>query len=153
MRAQDLVTLIGSSIDDQFLEKLSDWSQEEVYKAVALYQERTKTLVELADTILALHHGPTEYVEADIATHTNQDTIALLDTLIQLIQTHELSELHDAIKNFCKERAIKLVAVAQPIRIALTGCTTSPGVFDLLVLLGKDQSITRLKALQQKICI
>ena len=148
---QDLVTLIVSSIDKDFLTKVSDWSQETLYNVIALYQERTKNVVELADMIIGLHHGPIEYVEADILTHTTADTALLLGDLIELIYAHEMNQLHDVIKQFCKDRTLKLVAVAQPIRIALTGGTTSPGVFDLLTVLGKSQSILRLQALQKKL--
>ena len=41
--------------------------------------------------------------------------------------------------------ALKLGAVAQPLRAALTGRTTSPGIFDVLAVLGRQESLARLR--------
>ena len=48
------------------------------------------------------------------------------------------------IKTLAKDLGIKLVDLAQPIRISLIGTSASPGVFELLELLGKTESINRL---------
>ena len=143
MRQTDLLRI--------FFKKVPLWSHEQIDKAIALYQERTKNLVELSNVILSLYHGPVEYVEDDIALHSTSDTGQLITDLIEYMTIHEFLDIHNLIKNFCKERAVKLVAVAQPIRIALTGCATSPGIFDMLLLLGKEESLKRLIALQKKL--
>jgi len=57
----------------------------------------------------------------------------------------------NAIKGLCKQLEIKLVALAQPIRIALTGTSASPGIFALLELVGKQESIKRLTALANQL--
>jgi glutamyl-tRNA synthetase len=45
---------------------------------------------------------------------------------------------------FAERRGVKLGAVAQPLRAALTGRTTSPGIFEVLTVLGKAQSLARI---------
>jgi glutamyl-tRNA synthetase len=45
---------------------------------------------------------------------------------------------------FAETHALKLGAVAQPLRVALTGRTTSPGIFDVLSVLGREESLARL---------
>ena len=45
---------------------------------------------------------------------------------------------------FAERTGLKLGAVAQPLRAALTGRTTSPGIFDVLAVLGRDESLARL---------
>jgi len=50
----------------------------------------------------------------------------------------------DAVRAFAERKEIKLGAVAQPLRAALTGRTTSPGIFDVLQVLGKAESLARL---------
>jgi glutamyl-tRNA synthetase len=56
---------------------------------------------------------------------------------------------HDALEQSVREAAevqgVKLGKLAQPLRAALTGRTTSPGIFDVLVLLGKSESLARLE--------
>ena len=78
-------------------------------------------------------------------------TREFFDRLVAILeyQNFEHDILAQVVKNFCKEHEIKLVTIAQPVRIALTGGTSSPGVFDMLSLLGKEESITRLHALQR----
>ena len=52
--------------------------------------------------------------------------------------------LEDAIRQVAEEAGLGLGKVAQPLRAALTGRTTSPGIFDVLVLLGRGESLARL---------
>ncbi len=47
-------------------------------------------------------------------------------------------------RTFSERSGIKLGAVAQPLRAAVTGRTTSPGIFDVLAVLGKDETLARL---------
>ena len=49
-----------------------------------------------------------------------------------------------AVRAYAEEQGAKLGAIAQPLRAALTGRTTSPGVFDVLATLGRDESLARL---------
>ena len=52
--------------------------------------------------------------------------------------------LESAVRRVAEEQGVKLGQVAQPLRAALTGRKTSPGIFDVLVLLGRDESLARL---------
>jgi glutamyl-tRNA synthetase len=58
--------------------------------------------------------------------------------------TTEALEAH--LKAMAEELGLGLGKLAQPLRAALTGQTTSPGIFDVLVLLGKDESLARIAA-------
>ena len=66
----------------------------------------------------------------------------------QYLQTHldraTPADLTAAIREFALSRDIKLGAAAQPLRAALTGRSTSPGVFDVLAVLGRDESLGRI---------
>ena len=52
--------------------------------------------------------------------------------------------LEAAIREVAESSGVKLGKLAQPLRAALTGRTTSPGIFDVLVLLGRDESLARI---------
>jgi glutamyl-tRNA synthetase len=54
--------------------------------------------------------------------------------------------LEAAVKSFAEGRGVKLGSVAQPLRAALTGSTVSPGIFEVLAVLGRDDSLGRLIA-------
>ena len=53
--------------------------------------------------------------------------------------------LEEATRTFAEAQDLKLGKVAQPLRAALTGKTTSPGIFDVLVVLGREESLDRLR--------
>ena len=57
-----------------------------------------------------------------------------------------LEALEATTKSYAEELELGLGKLAQPLRAALTGTTTSPGIFDVLVLLGKDESLARIDA-------
>jgi len=50
------------------------------------------------------------------------------------------------LKAYAEEQGLGLGKLAQPLRAALTGQTTSPGIFDVLVLLGREESLARIDA-------
>jgi len=52
-----------------------------------------------------------------------------------------------AMRKFADQHGLKLGSVAQPLRVALTGRTTSPGIFDVLAVLGRDECLGRLQDL------
>jgi glutamyl-tRNA synthetase len=56
----------------------------------------------------------------------------------------EHDALDSAVRKVADEAGVKLGKLAQPLRAALTGKTTSPGIFDVLVLLGRDESLARI---------
>ena len=58
--------------------------------------------------------------------------------------TWEHDALDAAVREVAESNSLKLGKLAQPLRAALTGKTTSPGIFDVLVLLGKDESLARI---------
>ena len=57
-----------------------------------------------------------------------------------------MEPLEAALKAMAAELELGLGKLAQPLRAALTGQTTSPGIFDVLVLLGRDESLARIAA-------
>ena len=56
----------------------------------------------------------------------------------------EHDPLEEAVRKVADEAGVKLGKLAQPLRAALTGRTTSPGIFDVLVLLGQGESLGRI---------
>jgi glutamyl-tRNA synthetase len=56
----------------------------------------------------------------------------------------EHEPLDVAVRNVAESAGLKLGKLAQPLRAALTGKTTSPGIFDVLLLLGRDESLARI---------
>jgi glutamyl-tRNA synthetase len=60
------------------------------------------------------------------------------------LPTWDAASLEDATKAYAEQQAIKLGAIAQPLRAALTGSRTSPGIYDVLAALGREESLGRI---------
>lgn len=118
--------------------------------AVKAYQPRIKTLVELAKEVKNLFVCPQDYNAQDIDTWvTPAKTGALLHALLELLEpceTFDAGTVGGIVKGLCEQEGLKLVSCAQPLRIALTGGASSPGVFELLALVGKEESLARIRA-------
>ena len=55
-----------------------------------------------------------------------------------------MPDIDAAMRNLAEARGVKLGKVAQPLRAALTGRTISPGIFEVMVLIGKEETLARL---------
>ncbi len=149
--SQELLTALIEQVDADIVHKTASWDTHSLQKAITLYKERVKTLKELRDNVVTLYTGPDAYVQDDVDVWMTDAGQALLRDVFGQLQTVTSFD-HDTVaacvKAFCKERDVKLVAVAQPLRLALTGSTASPGIFDLLALVGKEKTVQRVHALQ-----
>jgi glutamyl-tRNA synthetase len=129
------------------------WDDTKIYAAIGLYRERVKTLKELADELKILHGPEIRYLDSDLAQWVTPQTAQHLQGIIEMLEQIEQfnpEALSAAIKELAKKFEVKLVHLAQPIRIALVGKSASPGVFELLTIVGKQESIKRLKRLLGK---
>ncbi|MDY8108752.1 glutamate--tRNA ligase [Fulvimarina sp. 2208YS6-2-32] len=111
-------------------------------------KERAKTLVELADSatyLFAARPLPIEDKAEAILADGGRETIAGLTPRLEAVSEWAVEPLEAAVRAYAEEKDMKLGKAAQPLRAALTGRTTSPGVFDVLAVLGRDESLARLK--------
>ncbi|MCX8027590.1 MAG: glutamate--tRNA ligase [Thermodesulfovibrionales bacterium] len=117
-------------------------------QAITLLKERVKTLKELSNSLLIYIQQDVNIDEKVKSKFINPENLHLLNKLLDLIQSIEPFS-HENIglklKEFADSNTLKLKEVAQPIRVALTGSTASPGLFEIMQLLGKEKVIYRLK--------
>jgi glutamyl-tRNA synthetase len=110
---------------------------------------RAKTLVELAGTALFyVRPLPLPFTEkaAALLTPEARQTLDKLATALEAQTDWTEAALEERVRRFAEAETLKLGAVAQPLRAALTGSTMSPGIFDVLAVLGKNRSIARIRA-------
>ena len=152
--AKELLSYMVSELDPDFIKALSGWDSAQIEQTIDLYKERVHTLVELMQEIKLLHDGPDTYQEVDLTKWIDSQTKEHIDELIILLQSHpssSIDEVKDLVKNLAKKLGIKLVKLAQPMRIALIGSSAGPGVFDMLSVVGMQQAITRLSRLREAV--
>ncbi|HIC47212.1 MAG TPA: glutamate--tRNA ligase [Methylophaga aminisulfidivorans] len=109
-----------------------------------LYQERAKTLVEMADSSIFFYEKVSSYDEKAAKKNLNQTSLPLLqDMKTRLSQiTDWLAEpIHTEIKVCAEKHEVGMGKVAQPIRVAITGNTVSPSLDVTLELLGRERTL------------
>jgi glutamyl-tRNA synthetase len=116
-------------------------------KAVNSLKERVRTLVELANS---LRYYILEYVEIDqkakekFLKPENIRYLSELKELLSGLSDFTAQEVEKIFHAYAEKNGLKLGSIAQPVRVAITGGTASPGLFDVLEIVGKDKVMKRL---------
>jgi glutamyl-tRNA synthetase len=127
--------------------RLTPTRRERLLAAMPGLKERAKTLVELADAARFVYADRPIALDEKAQGLLTSEVRALLDELageLASVDAWSASTTENAIRAFADRKAIKLGSVAQPLRAVLTGRTTSPPIFDVLTVLGKEESLGRI---------
>ena len=117
-------------------------------EAMPSLKERAKTLVDLLESAHYILSDRPFTPDEKAAKLLSDDAKALLSRLTSHLRNASewTSEtLEEQVRAFAEAEDLKLGKIAQPMRAALTGRATSPGVFDVLVTLGREESLARLQ--------
>lgn len=117
---------------------------------VVAFRERAKTLRELADSSRFLFDLPVPVDPEAAAKHLTPEAMALLGELLPrltALPAFTAPALEACYRGFVEEQGVKLGVVAQATRVALTGRTVSPPLFEIMALLGREKALARLLAL------
>jgi glutamyl-tRNA synthetase len=115
--------------------------------AMPSLKERAKTLVELIDAAKFLYAGRPLVLDDRAAALLSAEARGLMGKLqsrLAAVEPWSAAATEAAVRSFAETEGVKLGAVAQPLRAALTGRATSPGIFEVLAVLGKTESLARL---------
>ena len=126
---------------------LSDDQKTLLAKAMPELKPRANTLIQLADGARFLFsERPLNIDEAAAAqlTPESRDILAAAHNKLAALAKWDAESLEAAIREVAESSSVKLGKLAQPLRAALTGRTTSPGIFDVLALLGREESLARI---------
>jgi glutamyl-tRNA synthetase len=143
---EQILTFVAGG--NELASKMTPALRSKLIAAMPGLKERAKTLAELfeasryvwASRPLALDDAAREVLTPD-AIQILRAVLPRLDTL----QEWSPSATEAVLRSYAEENTLKLGAVAQPVRAALTGKTTSPPIFDVLTVLGRDESLARLR--------
>lgn len=108
---------------------------------------RVKTLQEIADASDYFFKDVESYDEKGVAKHFKPEAVALLEQCIAAVEAdsvYSLETTEAAYNKIAADNNLALGKVIHPTRLALTGRTVSPGMFDVMVLLGKEKTLARL---------
>ena len=128
--------------------KLTPAVREQFLAAMPELKERAKTLVELVDAAGFIWAARPLALDDKASVLLTPEARALLCEVIpalEAVETWTAEAAEQAVRGYAERKGAKLGAVAQPLRAALTGRTTSPGIFNVLAVLGRQESLARLK--------
>jgi glutamyl-tRNA synthetase len=128
--------------------KITPDVQKQILAAMPGLKERARTLVDLLDGA--------SFIFAERPLALDDKAVTLLDTAgievlggllqhLEAVSDWNAASTEAAVRLYAEETGLKLGKAAQPLRAALTGRSTSPGIFDVLDVLGRDESLARIK--------
>lgn len=110
-------------------------------------KERAKTLVDLLDSAAFLYVPrplPLDEKAAKLLDDAARARIAAVAERLSALPTFDAASTEAVVRAYSEEAGVKLGQIAQPLRAALTGRTTSPPLFDVMVVLGREETLARL---------
>ncbi|PAX09335.1 glutamate--tRNA ligase [Sphingomonas lenta] len=116
-------------------------------RAMPVLKVRAANLNELADGarfLFAVRPLPMDEAATGLLGSDAPALLAAVHAALDAVESWDTEALEGAVRQVAEAQGVKLGQVAQPLRAALTGRKTSPGIFDVLVLLGRDESLARI---------
>ncbi len=110
-------------------------------------KERAKTLIELLDGaqfLFARRPLPMDAKAGEIINNGGRDHLSALLPRLEALNEWNSASTERVVREYAEEKGAKLGQIAQPLRAAMTGRSTSPGIFDVLAVLGREESLGRL---------
>jgi glutamyl-tRNA synthetase len=122
-------------------------NRETVLAALPELQPRAKTVLELIDLaqfIYATRPLKLDAAATDQMAGEGRGVVAEFAEILRGLNDWSVPSIDAAAREFAERKGLKLGKVAQPLRAALTGRTVSPGIFEVMVLIGRDETLARL---------
>jgi glutamyl-tRNA synthetase len=142
-----LATLVAPRVTERLGKELPETGLALLSEAMPSLKPRAKTLNEIAEGAEFLFKNiPLDFDEKASALLDDSARVLLANTADALspVQSWTVEAIEEVIRRVAEDAGLGLGKVAQPLRAALTGRTVSPGIFDVLFLLGKEESLVRL---------
>lgn len=133
---------------EELAAKMTPALREKLRIAMPGLKERAKTLVELFEATRFLWATRPLEINAAAKVLLTPEAKALTAALVpelEALSDWTAGAVEAVVRGYAERAGQKLGAVAQPLRVALTGRTTSPPIFDVLAVLGRDESLARLR--------
>jgi glutamyl-tRNA synthetase len=156
MSAADLAPLVTRGIVAEDLATETELSGREpwYFALIDLLKVRARTVDDIVRQAIPYLREQIEY-DPDAVTKTWKDAAAARELLeatrdsLTAAHAWDAQPLEDSLRALAESRGTAAGKIFQPLRLALTGVTASPGIFDVLVMLGRARSLARIDAAVQ----
>ena len=133
--AQEVATFVGREPDDR------------LRAACEIAQEKAQTLSEVCPLIGFLFEAPVDDPKAweKVMTSGAREPLRSADEALRELAEWDVAAIEAALRGVVEHAGVKPKQVFQPLRVAITGTTVSPGIFESLAVLGRDESLARIE--------
>jgi len=128
-------------------DKVRSVSEDWLAKLVVLVKERAKTLTEMVEWVRPYFGESVTFEDEAAKKFLTPLVVPLLTKLLarfEVLPTFSKQQWEGVFKKLVEEEGIKMGQLAQPVRVALTGRTASPGLFEVMEILGRERTLLRL---------
>lgn len=143
-----LADLVAARMEPESDETLAQARLSKLAAIMPALKPRAKTLIELTDGAAFLFVNrpiPIDEAAAKLLDDPARSLLATVVDRLEVLSDWTVEAIEGVVRAVAEEASLGLGKVAQPLRAALTGRTTSPGIFDVLLHLGRDETLGRLK--------
>jgi glutamyl-tRNA synthetase len=125
---------------------LTEIERAQMLRAMPGLKERARTLLQILDMASFILASPPFVIDAAAAKALASVPVETLEKLTSLLRDARwvASDLETVVREFAAAERLGLGKIAQPLRVALSGRTVSLGVFDMMEILGREQSLARI---------
>jgi glutamyl-tRNA synthetase len=119
-----------------------------IHKVIETLAPRSKTLEEMAQAALFYYLDEIDFDEKAARKFLKPEALAPLKLLVEkltALTSYTQENLEDVFRDLMEQTGLKLGKIAQPVRVALTGKTASPGIFEIIAILSAERVIPRLE--------
>lgn len=131
----------------EMLALIDETMRNKLLQAMPGLKDRAKTLVELmkgAAFLFLKRPFPLDEEARQVMADGGRDALAGALPVLKAASDWQASSLESAVKAYAETNGLKLGKLAQPLRASLTGTTVSPGIFDVLAVLGREEALARI---------
>jgi glutamyl-tRNA synthetase len=127
---------------------ISDYKNKDAI--LTLCKDRSNTMIELKDGVEMILNAPSEYNAKGAKKFVKENTFDMLEKYMALLETNKdtlnsVEDIENLTKPFIVDNELKFPQLFQPIRLSLTGGTNAPSVYDMIAIIGVDETNTRIQ--------
>ena len=151
MPDDELLPMVLPRVEEKLGSKVDTVGLERITRGMNGVKQRSRTLIELADNLVFYARAGAPPIADDKARGVlTPEAKSLLGKLAAALEADAANwgekQVEDAVRRFAESMGVKLGQVAQPLRVALSGSTVSPGIFEVVAILGPAETRARLLA-------
>ncbi len=140
--------LIVQSLKSLKSPKVEKYGEDYLISVIRLMKERVSTINDFVESGTYFFEDPEKYDEKGLEKYWDTEAKELIREYLKEIEpqgSREAEEIEKHLREFAEKKGVKAAKLIHPLRLALTGITVSPGIFEVMEVLGQETVIRRIR--------